>query len=207
MGTDATGQSEQTGFWIISQFGVPTLNRRPVNVFINGLRRGLIYEDTQRQNADFDEQWYPDHPPGDLHKVSYWYEYTDDTLQHDNVRPSLVPFLTTNGVKKLARYRQNFPKRALRESAHNYTNLFNLVDVLNTTATGEEYANRVFPHVDIVEWARSFAVERIVNNTDVYGARRLDGDRTKPGKDRGIGAEGRAGDQHHHKKEGHRGGI
>lgn len=181
VGADNTGQAEQTGYWIISQFGVPTLNRRPINMYVNGLRRGTIYEDTQRQNADFDEQWYPDHEPGDLHKVAYWYEYSDDTLSHQNTRPTLLPFTTTNGAIKTARYRQNFPKRALRSSAHNYTNLFLLASLLHTTATGEEFANRVFPHLDIVEWARSFCVERVVNNTDVYGARRLDGDRTKPG--------------------------
>ncbi len=180
-GKDATGLDEQIGFWLVDQLGIPALHRRAVNMFINGLRRGIIYEDTQRPNKDFDAQWYPDSSRGRLYKVAYWYEYSDDTTHHGNTLPSLLPFTTTGGVKKLARYRQTFPKRAVKDSAHNYTNLFSLVDILNTTATGDAYAAQVYPNVDILEWARSFAAERIINNTDLYGSRRIKGDATKPG--------------------------
>lgn len=183
-GADRTLQNESTGYWLVNQMGVPALNRRPVLMFVNGLRRGLIYEDTQRQNSSFLAQWYPDADAdtSDLYRIGYWYEFGDDPLaQRSNNEPSLMPFLTTGGVKKLARYRQTFQKRAVKESVHNYTNLFHLVDILNTTNTGEAYASLVFPHLDVWDFARAFAAERVLNNTDLYGARRIDGTDSKAG--------------------------
>jgi len=182
-GADRTCQNESLGYWIINQMNIPSLNRRPIHVFINGLRRGLIYEDTQRQNASFNEQWFPDADAdlSDLYRIGYWYEYGDDLANRSNNEPTLQDLTTTGGVKKLARYRQTFGKRAIKESIHNYTNLFQLVDVLKTTNTGDAYAAQVFPHVDVSSFATAFAAERILNNTDLYGARRIDGTESKAG--------------------------
>ncbi len=183
-GADRTCQNESTGYWLISQMGIPSLNRRPITMFVNGLRRGLIYEDTQRQNAGFLEEWYPDADAdlSDLYRIGYWYEFGDDPLaQRSNNEPTLLPLLTTGGVKKLARYRQTFGKRAVKASAHDYTNLFALVDLLKTTSTGDTYAAEVFPHLDVTSFARAFAAERMLNNTDLYGARRIEGTESKAG--------------------------
>ncbi len=184
-GADRTCQNESLGYWIVGQMGVPALNRRPINMFVNGQRRGIIYEDTQRQNRSFNQQWYPnaDENENDLYRIGYWYEFGNDPFTHRNdTTPSLRPFTTAGGVKKLAIYRQTFNKRAVQGSPHNYTNLFNLVDVLDTTATGDQYAAEVFPWIDVWEWARSFAAERILNNTDLYGAKRIvSATETKPG--------------------------
>lgn len=184
-GVDKTCQNESFGYWLINQMGVPGLNRRPICMFVNGVRRGIIYEDTQRQNSGWDEEWYSnaDSELSDLYRVGYGYEFGDDVLAHRNdTLPSLQPFTTTGGVKKLARYRGTFNKRAVKDSPHNYTNLFSLVDILKTTSTGDAYAAEVFPNLDVKEWARSFAAERIINNTDLYGARRIiSGTEDKPG--------------------------
>jgi hypothetical protein len=183
-GADRTCQNESTGYWLVGQMGLPALNRRPITMFVNGRRRGLIYEDTQRQNAGFLEQWYPDADAdlSDLYRIGYWYEFGDDPLaQRSNNEPTLMPLLTTGGVKKLARYRQTFGKRAVKASAHDYTNLFELVDLLKTTSTGDAYASEVFPHLDVTSFARAFAAERILNNTDLYGARRIEGTESKAG--------------------------
>lgn len=180
-GSDFTGQNEQNAYWMINQMGLPFLNRRSVNVYVNGFKRGRIYEDTQRPNGDFDEQWYPNGSPGDLYKIGFWQEFSDDTEHRDTVDPSLQVFTTTGGVKKLARYRQTFAKRSSQGSIHDYSNLYNLVDTLNTSATGDAYIQQVMSVVDVRSWARAFAAERIINNTDLYGAKRYDGPFTKPG--------------------------
>jgi hypothetical protein len=117
MGADRTCQNESLSYWLIAQLGVPALNRRPVNVFINGQRRGLIYEDTQRQNRGFTEQWYPNaiEDENDLYRIGYWYEFGNDPLSHRNdTAPSLLPWTTTGGVLKTAVYRQMFNKRGSR---------------------------------------------------------------------------------------------
>jgi hypothetical protein len=183
-GADRTCQNESTGYWLVGQMGIPALNRRPITMFINGQQRGLIYEDTQRQNSGFLDEWYPDADSdlGDLYRIGYWYEFGDDPLaQRSNNEPTLIPLLTTGGVKKLARYRQTFQKRAVKGSAHDFTNLFELVDMLKTTSTGDAYAAEVFPRLDVTSFARAFAAERILNNTDLYGARRIEGTESKAG--------------------------
>ncbi len=178
-GRDPTCQGEQTAFWIAEQLGLPSLHRRSVNLFVNGLRRGIIYEDTQRPNADYDEEWFPNDDNGDLYKIGYWFEFDDLAANQSSIAPaSLAPFTTTDHgqvVKKLARYRQTFYKRAVKDSIHNYTNLFHLVDAVNTPATGDDYVAQVYPVVDVTEWARAFAVERMMNNTDLYGNRKNSG--------------------------------
>jgi hypothetical protein len=70
-------------------------------------------------------------------------------------------------VLKLARYRWDWRKRAVQDSANNYTNLFELVDAVN--AADPEYTRRVENLVDVEEWMRVFAVEHIVGNWDAYG--------------------------------------
>ncbi|MBI5385163.1 MAG: lamin tail domain-containing protein [Verrucomicrobia bacterium] len=166
-GGDTTCQQEQTAYWFANRLDAPFLYRRQVNVFLNGTKRGYVLEDTQQPNADFDAQWFPDGADGDLYKVMIWFEVDDAAAGFTSTGATLTA-VTSGGVKKLARYRQNFGKRAVQNSASDYTNLFHLVDTLGTTATGEAYARLVGPVVDFNEWARTFAVERIVGNTDVY---------------------------------------
>ncbi len=174
-GRDATGQNEQTAYWMAKELGLPYLYRRSVNVFFNGLHRGFIYEDTQQPNSDYDVEFYPADVDGDLYKVQYDFETTDDTVGHSTAPASLRIFTTTGGVKKLARYRETFTKRAVEGSPYNYTNLLKLVDVINTSANGDGYVADVFPAVDIKEWMGVFALERMWNNTDLYGNQKQSG--------------------------------
>lgn len=168
-GGDAACQTEQTSYWIADQLNIPFLYRRSVNVYVNGVARGRIYEDTQQPNGDFNAQWFPDDPGVDLYKIMIWFEFDDAASGFASVGATLNPVTTTGGVKKLARYRQNFGKRVVQDSASNYTNIFNLVDALAVTNGGGVYSAAVLPLVDIDEWARAFSVERIVGNNDLYG--------------------------------------
>jgi len=166
-GGDTTVVREQTAFWMAWKMGLPFNYRRNVNLYINGVRRGIIFEDTQQPNGDFLDQWYPDNG-GDLYKVMIWFETDDAASAFTGAGASLALFTTTGGVKKLARYRQNWGKRAVQDSANNYTNLFQLVDTVNIPGTDSNYVRSIESLVDIEEWARIFAVERIVGNTDGY---------------------------------------
>ncbi len=169
-GVDATCLLEQIAYRIADQLNEPYNYFRSINLFVNASRRGIAMVDVTRESHGYDKEWYPQGDPGDLYKVGYWYEFDDDATQHGSTAASLLPFTTTGGVKKLARYRPSFSKRAVQTSANDYTNLFNLVDALNTTATGDAYLAQVAPVIDFTEWARTWAVERIINNTDLYGS-------------------------------------
>src|SRR5207249_2879928 len=80
-----------------------------------------------------------------------------------NVDATLEDFTTTGGAKKLARYRWNWRKRAVNDSANDYANLFSLVDAVNSPQP-DPYFSRTDALVDVEEWARVFAVEHIVGN-------------------------------------------
>ena len=79
----------------------------------------------------------------------------------------MAVFNTTGGVKKTARYRWNFQPHAVRGSANNFTNWFQLVDALNSPASN--YTARVESLVDVEEWMRVFAFEHLVGNWDTFG--------------------------------------
>jgi len=139
-GNDATAQDEIHGYWFASQFGLPFLYCRPVVVYANGARRGTAFLDAQQPNGDYVEQWFPDDPDGDLHKVQIGFEFGD--LAYGNTEPgyatvgaNLKRYTTTGGAKKQARYRQTWPRRAAPvQELHDYTNIFDLVEVVMTNA-------------------------------------------------------------------------
>lgn len=175
-GRDPTCQGEQTAYWMAEQLGQPGLYRRSVHMFVDGLKRGVVYEDTTKPNNDFEETWFPDSELGDMYKIMFWFEFDDSGENQSSIAPaSLRNFTTTGGAKKLARYRQTFGKRAVKNSNNNYTNLFNLVDAVNSTATGDAYLNEVGRTVDFAQWARVFALERLLNNSDLYGNQKNSG--------------------------------
>ncbi|HKS38498.1 MAG TPA: lamin tail domain-containing protein, partial [Verrucomicrobiae bacterium] len=173
-GDDSTGQREQTAYWVAAQLGLPFNNRRFINLYVNGIRRNYIVEDTQRANSDVLEQWYPDDANGDLHKIAGWFEFDDPTTSFNTVWSTLQNFTTTDlttgqRVKDVGRYRWNWQKRALQTTANDFANLFTLVDVANTT--GPAYVEQMEKFVDVEHWMRTFAVEHLVGNWDSYGNR------------------------------------
>src|SRR5205823_5878687 len=124
---DASKVEEQTVYWMAEQLGLPTLHRRFIHLHVNGrteIDRGGVYEDAQQVNSAFLQSWFPQDPEGDLYKVEQWFEFFDAVSLRSVVNPTLQEFTTTGGVKKLARYRWNWLKRAIKDSANNYQNIF-----------------------------------------------------------------------------------
>jgi hypothetical protein len=166
---EASMQREQLAYWTAYELGLPYCYRRHVNVFVNGLRRATMMEDSQQPNGDMTEQWFPDGGEGNLHKIQLWFEFDDAANGFTAVGASLGNFTTSGGVKKLARYRFNWAARAFGETANNYTNLFLLHDTATTSASGDAYTAQLESQIDVDQWMRTFAVEHIVGNPDSYG--------------------------------------
>lgn len=167
--SDPTYQGEQASFWIGRKLGAPYLHRRHIRVFFNGTQRGTLYEDAQQPNRDVVSEFFPNDDAGDLHKIEDWFEFDDSgDNKLGNVDATLQDFTTAGGAKKTARYRWIWRPRAVRESANNFTNLFNLVDAVNA-AQPEPYRTLVNRLMDVEEWMRILAMERIVGNWDSYG--------------------------------------
>lgn len=166
-GGDGTCQQENHAYWIARELGLPFCHRRSVLVYVNGIRRGLTYDDAQQPNADFVSQWFPSNPDGDLHKIQIWFEF-DPTGSTFNGFGADLNNYTSNGRKKLGRYRWNWPRRATGDGINNLTNLFSLVDACNTNVTGAPYVQALQKAVDVDEWYRTHVVEHIVNNNDSF---------------------------------------
>jgi hypothetical protein len=166
---DGTAVLEQIANWMADQLDLPFDHRRSINLYVNGIRRGTIYEDAQQPNSDVIDQWWPNDNNGDLFKIDDWFEFDDNANREFNVDATLQNFTTTGGEKKLARYRWNWRKRAT-DAPNDYSSLFALVDALNAPA--DEYTRRVEELVDVEQWMRIFAIEHIVGNWDSYGYNR-----------------------------------
>lgn len=168
---DGTLQLEQVAFWMAQQMGLPYLRRRNIQLFVDGRKRGRIYEDIQQPNSDVIDQFHSHQQRGDLYKVEDWFEFTPQASREFNVDANLMNFINFNGEKHLPRYRYNWRKRAVQGSAHDYSSLFELVDAVNLP-TSEAYTRAVESLIDVDEWMGIFAVEHIVGNWDAYGYRR-----------------------------------
>lgn len=167
-GDEPTFQREQVAMWISRKMGGNYLNRRYVKVYINGNEHRTLSEDAEEPNGDYARSRVPERSDGDLYKVEDWFEY-DNGGGRGNVDATLQPFLS-GGSYKTARYRWDWRKRAVEGSANNFTNLFNLVTAVNTT--GSDYERQVEQQVDMRNWMRIFAMQRIVGNWDAYGLSR-----------------------------------
>lgn len=175
-GGDGTGQAEIHAYWFGGQFGVPFLYHRPVFVFVNGVQRNSIYHDAQQPNGDFINQWYPDDPDGELHKVQLGFEFGDTAYGsgeagYTAAGANLARYTTTGGAFKMARYRQTWPLRSVSPSEQNdYTNLYALVNATLTTAAinSDPYTATLTSYFDVREWYKVDVTQHLYNNTDSY---------------------------------------
>ena len=166
---DPALHGEQIACWIGQELDIPYNYRRFIHVYVNGSRRGQIYEDAQRPNSDMLDEWVPGDADGDLHKIDDWFEFADDNHDFTRTLATLDNFTTTGGVKKTARYRWNWRKRAAHGDYDNYNSLFELADAVKAKDS-PIYVGKVDSIADVEEWMRVFCVERIVGNWDSYGS-------------------------------------
>jgi hypothetical protein len=80
----------------------------------------------------------------------------------------LLPFVTTGGVKKPARYRYNFEIRRTPDTFSDFTNVFSLVDAANSSAS-PSYVENMQNMADMEEWMSVFAANHAAGNIDSFG--------------------------------------
>jgi hypothetical protein len=170
-GSDDTQLREQLCFTLARGIGAAYLHRRFVRLYRNGSLFRDIMEDSEEPNGEYAERFFRQGDRPDLYKIEDWFEFQNDGTSFINVDATLQRFTTppgqTSAPLKPARYRWNWRKRAVEESANNFTNLLDLVTAVNTR--GPSYLPRVLATVDVDQWMRTFAFQRIVGNWDSYG--------------------------------------
>jgi hypothetical protein len=173
-GDDTSLQREQTANTFLRALGVPWLNRRFVAVYVNGNRRGTLMEDAQTPDGDVVKEHFPNDANGWLYKMQPWFEFgpvpSGSSIPFANESwCNLVPYTTTGGIKKVARYRYNFEMRRTPVSQNDYTNVFSLVDAANSYGTPNYVAN-MENMADMENWMRVFAANHAAGNWDSFGA-------------------------------------
>jgi hypothetical protein len=168
---DDTAQQEPFAYFLARELDLPYSHRRFIHLHVNGVtstQRGSVYEDSQQVNTDFISAWAPEGEGGELFKIEQWFEFSNSGGRTHTGPPRLGNYTTTSGVKKTARYRWNWLKRAVKDSAHHYDSLFALADAANAPA--QNYVRGLEELADIEQWMRIFAVEHMVVNFDSYGS-------------------------------------
>ncbi len=169
-GDDPSAQREQTGYWILNQLGTQANYRRYLHVYINGVKRGFILEDTQVPDGDVVKQWFPANPDGDIYKIAIWFEFVQNLSSFTARGADLNSYTYPGGQKNVGRYRWNWQKRALKDSITNFASLFPMIDTVNTSATGDSYTAAISSLIDVEQWLKTFAVAHIVGNWDAFGS-------------------------------------
>jgi hypothetical protein len=169
-GHETTAMQEEMGYWIADRINVPFSHRYIIRLHVNGVTddaRQAVFEAVMQPAKEFISEWMPDDTGGQFFKIDRAFEFNDSGSLTADPQPRLQNFTTTGGVKKREKYRWNFNYRSA--TRHNdYTNLFALVDALNSPAP-EPYTSATFGVVDVDEWMRIFATEHIIVNFDAYG--------------------------------------
>jgi len=172
-GDDTSVQREQTANMLLRALGVPWLNRRFVGVYVNGGRRGTLMEDAQTPDGDVVKEHFPKDSNGFLYKMQPWFEFAPTSSGpslgfNNNAWCYLMPFTTTGGVKKKARYRYNFEVRRTPDSASNFTNVFSLIDAAGSYGS-PDYVSNMEGLADMENWMRVFAANHAAGNWDAFG--------------------------------------
>src|SRR5208282_761289 len=111
---------------------------------------------------------------GFLYKMQPWFEMapflSGHTMNFDNQSwCKLVPYTTTGGVLKLARYRWTFEMRRTTDSDSDYANVVSRVNAANSHGTPNYVANMEnMPNME--NWMRVFAANHAAGNWDSFGA-------------------------------------
>ena len=162
---DATDQREVLMMWMGEQLGLPNLYRRYVHLFVNGQRRGTIYDDVQQPDQDLLDEFFSNDSGGDLYKTNNWNESPDVANSVTGAEVNILRHYLSGGQPKLARYRWIWRPRA-SSTANNFQPIFKLIDAVNATAN---YRTTVEAEVDVENWMRTFAFHDLNSYWDAFG--------------------------------------
>ncbi|MDA1096972.1 MAG: CotH kinase family protein, partial [Chloroflexi bacterium] len=146
--------------------GIPSLNGKYQFFYINGSTFANVVEDLEEPDHRYAEHHQPDNVEGDLYKISIWFEFLDSNSSFNATHATLQRFLS-GGQLHLARYRWNWKRRAQRYPHSDYTTIFDLVNVVNSSADAG-FATRVLQQADMDQWMHVFAFQRATGEWDSW---------------------------------------
>jgi hypothetical protein len=169
---DPTLQREQAANTFLRALGAPWIYRRFVAVYVNGVRRGNLMEDSYRPNASgVKDEYFPDDTGGQYYKLQPWYEF--GVLNFSSfVNESwcmIQKYTTTGGAWKPARYRSNWGLISSPDSMSDFTNVYALTTA--GAASGQSNFPELMENVaDMENWMRVSAANHAAGNWDCFGS-------------------------------------
>lgn len=163
---DDSGQVDLTGNWIARKLGQQYNHRRHVHVFMNGVRRGTIYDDAQQPNGEMLDEYFPDDTGRRLRKIESWFEFADNAQDQGSTYATIARVNKSTGALDAKRYRWNWRPRAT-DDPDDWSALTNLIAVVNDTAA-PDYEARVRTWMDVPRFLRPVATHHICGSWDSY---------------------------------------
>ena len=173
-GQDASIQRSELAFTFQRAVGTPWIYQRYIALYVNGNRRDQLLHDRQNPGTDVVKEHFPNDSDGFLFKLRAWFEFapflSGQSLNFDNQSwCTLMPYTTTGGIKKTARYRYMYDTRRTPDSESDLTNVFSLVDAAGSYGTANYVAN-LENMANMEEWMRTFAADHAAGDWDTFGA-------------------------------------
>lgn len=156
---------ERASYWFYEKMGLPYSRQEYVRPIINGNANG-IYEDVQKIDGDYIDNWFGADNQGYIHKIDDYFEYAangdgfsnlDEGLKNDSRHP-LLP----------ETYRWGFEKRSHREN-DSWDHLFAFAVAMNTPTQHSEYEMGIESFIHPEHFLAVLALRHAVGDWDSYG--------------------------------------
>jgi hypothetical protein len=136
-----------------------------VRLILNGSSYGG-YEDVQKIDGDYIDQWFPENNEGYIHKIDDYFEYDAEGTGFSNLDEGLKQDSRHPLISET--YRWGFEKRGHRED-DKWEHLFGLAVAMNTSSSNPVYTETIEAAIDPNHFARVLAIRHAVGDWDSYG--------------------------------------
>jgi len=159
---------ERASYWFYKHMGLQFSMQEYVRLIMNG-RTANVYEDVQKVDGDYIEQWFPDDTEGYIHKIDDYFEYSSNGTGFSNLDEGLKRDSSHPLIKET--YRWGFEKRSHREN-DNWQHLFDFATAMNTPSTLSVYEKSIESVIHPEHFAKVLAIRHAVGDWDSYGYNR-----------------------------------
>lgn len=166
---DDSAQVDITGNWIARKLGQQYNYRRHVNVVVNGVKRGTIYDDTQQPNSEMLAEYFPE-TETDLRKIESWFEFADNAQDQGSVYATIARVNKSTGAIDPKRYRWNWRPRAT-DDPNNWSAFTNFIAAVNNTGS-PNYLDQVQMWMDVPNFLGPVIAHHICGSWDSYAYQR-----------------------------------
>jgi len=156
---------ERASYWFYRKMGRQYSRQEYIRPILNG-RTAHNYEDVQKIDGDYIDEWFPNDNDGYIHKIDDYFEYNVEGTSHRNLDEGLKSDAQHPRLKEV--YRWGFEKRGHREN-DNWQHLLDFAEAINKPSGSTGYEAAVESMVHPAHFAAVLAIRHAVGDWDSYG--------------------------------------